>query len=117
MSRAMPELRTESGRVVCARCGVASNPWTRFAGLMGRASLSPDEGLLFPRTGSIHMFFMRFAIDAVFCDRDLRVVKVVRDLRPWRMAAARGAKTVIELPVGGADGIEAGDRLVLAQSA
>ena len=60
------------------------------------------------------MFFMRFAIDAVFCDRDLRVVKVVRALRPWRMAAARGAKVVIELPAGGADGLEAGDRLALA---
>lgn len=90
--------------------------WTRFVGLMGRASLPDDEGLLFPRTGSIHMFFMRFAIDAVFCDRDLRVVKVVRGLRPWRMAAARGAKAVIELPAGGADGLEAGDRLELGVS-
>jgi len=62
------------------------------------------------------MFFMRFAIDAVFCDRDLRVVKVVHGLRPWRMAAARGAKTVIELAAGSADGLEAGDRLELGVS-
>ncbi|MEI4896946.1 DUF192 domain-containing protein, partial [Klebsiella pneumoniae] len=60
------------------------------------------------------MFFMRFAIDVVFCDRDLQVLKVVRDLRPWRTASARGAKVTIELPVGGAAGLEPGDRLVLA---
>ena len=45
-------------------------------------------------------------IDAVFCSRDLRVVKVVRNLRPWRTAAARGAKVVIELPAGAADPFE-----------
>lgn len=111
----MAALRTADGTVVCARCEVASSHWRRFVGLMGRSSLAPDEGMLFPRTGSIHMFFMRFPIDAVFCDRDLRVVKVSRDLKPWRTAAARAAKVVIELAAGAADGIEPGDRLELAE--
>lgn len=112
-ARAMPELRTADGKVVCARCDVASSWWKRFAGLMGRSSLDPDEGMLFPHTGSIHMFFMRFPIDAVFCDADLRVVKVVRALEPWRTAAARGAKTVVELSAGAAAGIEPGERLTI----
>ena len=94
-------------------CAVASTSFARMKGLLGRSSLDAGEGMLFPRTGSIHMFFMRFAIDAIFCSRDLRVVKVVRNLRPWRTAAARGAKVVIELPAGAAEGIEPGDRLVL----
>jgi hypothetical protein len=102
------------GAVVCARCAVASTPWARFIGLQGRRSLTADEGMLFPHTGSIHMFFMRFAIDAVFCDAELRVLKVVPGLKPWRTAGARGAKTTIELPVGGAAGLEPGDRLELA---
>jgi uncharacterized membrane protein (UPF0127 family) len=59
------------------------------------------------------MFFMRFAIDAVFCDSDLRVLKVVRELKPWRTAGARGGKVVIELASGAAAGITEGDRLVL----
>jgi len=82
-------------------------------GLLGRSSLAPDEGMLFRPAGSIHMFFMRFAIDAVFCTRELEVIDVVRDLKPWRMAARRGAKVVVELPVGGAAGVEPGDRLRL----
>jgi uncharacterized protein len=62
------------------------------------------------------MFFMRFPIDAVFLDRDLVVMKVVEDLAPWRMAAQRGAKAVLELPAGTARvaELQPGDRLVLA---
>jgi uncharacterized membrane protein (UPF0127 family) len=98
---------------VCERCVVAQTFWLRFRGLMLRASLPSDEGMLFRQTGSIHMFFMRFPIDAVFCDDELRVVKVVRALKPWRLAAARGAKVVVELAAGAAAGIEAGDELSL----
>jgi hypothetical protein len=72
--------------------------------------------MLFPHTGSIHMLFMRFAIDAVFCDAELRVLKVVPGLQPWRIAGARGAKTTIELPVGGAAGLAPGDRLDIVSS-
>ena len=107
-------LQLDNGRVVCARCALANRPWARMRGLLGRSSLAPDEGMLFQPAGSIHMFFMRFPIDAVFCDRDLVVVGVERNLQPWKTAARKGAKIVVELPVGGADGLEPGDRLMLA---
>jgi hypothetical protein len=106
---------TTDGAVVCARCAVASSWSKRLVGLMGRRSLAADEGMLFPHTGSIHMFFMRFPIDAVFCDRDLRVVKVVAGLKPWRTASARGAKVTIELPLGGAGRVQPGDGLLLEE--
>ena len=106
-------LETEDGRVVCARCALAVSPWTRMRGLLGRSGLAADEGMLFRPAGSIHMFFMRFAIDAVFCDRDLQVIDVVAGLKPWRTAGRRGAKVVIELAEGAAAGLGSGDRLVL----
>ena len=56
---------------------------------------------------------MRFPIDAIFCDRDLVVVDVVRGLRPWRAAARRGAKVVVEVAEGAASGLAAGDRLAV----
>jgi uncharacterized membrane protein (UPF0127 family) len=107
------ELRTSDGRVLCARCQLAVNPLTRARGLLGRKALAAGEGMLFQPAGSIHMFFMRFAIDAVFCDRDLRVVGVARELKPWRTASRKGARIVIELPVGSADGLESGEQLIL----
>jgi uncharacterized membrane protein (UPF0127 family) len=86
-------------------------------GLLGRASLDQDEGMLFRPGGSIHMFFMRFSIDAIFCTRELEVLDVVRDLRPWRMAGRRGAKVVIEVAAGAAAAVTAGDRLLLQDHA
>jgi len=83
-------------------------------GLLGRASLDADEGMLFKPASSIHMFFMRFAIDAVFLDRDLVVVDVVPSLKPLRMASRRGAKVVVELAEGAAAGLRPGDQLQLA---
>ncbi len=103
------------GGVVCARCELAERPFARMRGLLGRASLAPDEGMLFRPAGSIHMFFMRFAIDAVFCDAELVVIDVERDLKPWRTARRPGAKVVIELAAGAAAALEQGDRLVLAR--
>ena len=106
-------LTTSDGRVVCEHCLLARRPWHRMRGLLGRSSLAPGEGMLFQPAGSIHMFFMRFAIDAIFCDRDLVVIDVERDLAPWRTAGRRGAKIVVEVAAGAAAGVRPGDRLVL----
>ena len=110
-------LTTTDGRVVCERLLLAVTPWTRLRGLLGRSSLAPGEGMLFRPAGSIHMFFMRFAIDAVFCDRDLVVLGVERNLRPWRTARRRRAKVVIELAAGAAAPVQEGDRLILETAA
>jgi uncharacterized membrane protein (UPF0127 family)/Flp pilus assembly protein protease CpaA len=105
-----------SGSVICAECSVAANPWRRFLGLMGRKGLAEGQGLLLSPAPSIHTMFMRFPIDAVFLDTDLQVVGVRERLRPWRLAGARGARTVLELPAGEAErlGLKAGDRLRMA---
>jgi uncharacterized membrane protein (UPF0127 family) len=105
----------EQGQVICGRCLLADTAWTRLQGLLGRRRLREDEGLLIRPAGSIHTFFMLFAIDVVFLDRDDTVVKVVRHVRPWRLAAARGAKRVLELPSGAAARarVAVGERLVL----
>jgi uncharacterized membrane protein (UPF0127 family) len=103
------------GVVVCARCEVADNPVTRMRGLLGRSRLDPDAGLLIRPTNSVHTAFMRFPIDVVFFDRELRVLRIAHELPAWRAAARRGAKGVIELPAGAAArvGLAEGDELRL----
>ena len=66
------------------RARVASRFFERCRGLIGIRSLAPGEGLLIERCNAIHTFFMSFPIDATFLDRRGRVVKVVRDIPPWR---------------------------------
>ncbi len=101
-------------QVVCRRCAVADRPLARLRGLMGRRALAPGEGLLLRPTPSIHTWFMRFAIDAVFLDRELRVVGISDGMQPWRTAGRRGAKAVLELPAGESArrGLAPGQRLV-----
>jgi uncharacterized protein len=101
--------------VACARCVVADGFLTRLRGLLGRRELPRDEGLLINPCSSIHTWFMRFPIDVVFLDRDLRVVRVAADVGPWRLRWGRGARQVLELAAGeaAARGIGVGDRLEL----
>jgi uncharacterized protein len=109
----MAVVRKEDGSVVCERCVVADSFWSRMKGLLGRSTLAEDEGILLRPASSVHMFFMRFPIDAVFLDRDQQVVKVAANLRPWRLAGARRSKAVLELPAGACErrGVREGDRL------
>jgi uncharacterized membrane protein (UPF0127 family) len=108
-------IRREDGNIVCERCVLADTALTRMKGLLGRRELPNGEGILLKPGSSVHMAFMRFPIDAVFLDRDLRVVKIAADLQPWRVAGSRGAKAVLEIPAGeaGRRGITIGDRLVV----
>jgi uncharacterized membrane protein (UPF0127 family) len=108
----------DDGTVICPQCIVAKTPLRRMKGLLGREDLPPGEGILLAPASSIHMLFMRFPIDAVFLDRDLVVRKVVPGLKPWRLASARGSKSVVELAAGEADrhGIAPGQQLTLEES-
>ena len=94
------KLRNEDDAVVCAACTVARDPLSRMRGLLGRRGLAEGEGLLLEPAGSIHTFFMRFPIDVVFLDREQRVLRVVSNVRPWRTAAVRKARAVLELAAG-----------------
>ena len=99
--------------VVCDRCELADSAWLRLRGLMGRARLEPGAGLMLRPASAIHTSFMRFSIDAVFLDDELRVLRVREGLRPWRAAAFPGARAVLELAAGQAasKGLVPGTRL------
>ena len=99
MNKQRPLLGADS-RVVCERCAVADTPLPRMRGLLGRRELPADEGILLRPAPSIHTFFMRFPIDVVFLDAHLRVLRVAADVKPWRAAACRGARSVLELAAG-----------------
>ena len=107
------------GRVVCECLSVADSPPARLRGLLGRDVLPSGEGLLLRPAGSIHTAFMRFPIDVVFLDRDMRVLRVVARLPPWRAKARRRARAVLELPAGEAErrGIVAGSALAVVPAA
>src|SRR5262249_34802601 len=105
--------------VVADPCVVASTYWSRLMGLMGRTGMQTGSGLLIEPCNSIHTFFMRFAIDAVYLDRDqarnYKVVSIRRNMKPWRAdLPVAGARAVLELPGGAAAHLIEGDLLCLS---
>lgn len=69
--------------------------------------------MLFRGESSIHSAFMRFQFDAVFMDRELRVVGLAERIPPWRVRAAKGARNILELAAGEISrrGVLVGDQL------
>src|SRR5439155_22448731 len=89
---------------VSDRCHFANNVFKRMIGLLNRKVLAQGEGLLLDRCYGIHTFGMRFPIDVVFLDKELRVIRVVTALPPWRSCVVKHAVYVLELPVGAIQG-------------
>ena len=113
--------RAADGQVIASRVESATGFWARFMGLMGRAAL-PQGGGLWLTDSSIHMFFMRFPIDALFLGAPdatgrRRVVAMRPDLPPWRgiVLPVKGAQGVVELAAGtlASAGVQLGDEVVL----
>jgi uncharacterized protein len=110
-------LNRTRGNVVCERTEIADTFLSRLRGLVGRASLPAGSGMFFTGESSIHSAFMRFEFDAVFMDRELRVVGLAERIPPWRARAARGARNILELAAGeiSRTGVEIGDQLAVTE--
>lgn len=73
----------------------------RLKGLMFRKQPLVEEGLLISPCNAIHMCFMFFPIDAVFLSKEQTIIKLITNLKPWRVTMpVNGAHSVLELPVG-----------------
>ena len=95
---------------------VADSFWSRAIGLMGRRDLAAGHGVWIQPCASIHTLFMRFPLDVIFLNTELRVVKVVPHLAPWRMAwGGRGTRSVVEVHSGTLAALpKPGDQLSIA---
>ena len=111
----MSRILTKDGEVVVSQVIPAESLSARLRGLLGRAALAEGTGMLIRPCRSIHMWFMRFPIDAAFLDREMRVLKISRNLRPWQLAfAPRGTACVLETAAGQLADLAAGDQLAEA---
>jgi len=109
-----PALRnSRNGNLVADLVRATPDSAARRKGLLGQASMPEGTALIIAPTNAIHTFFMQFAIDVAFVTRAGRVVKVVGNLRPWRIAIALRAAAAVELPAGSLAraGVEPGDVL------
>lgn len=104
---------SQDGEVFYPQIEVADNFWQRFCGLMGRKQLADGAGLLLKRCSSIHTCFMKFTIDVVYLDRNLKVLEY-ETIRPWKLGSLiKGVSHVLELPEGAGSQLKRGHPISL----
>lgn len=80
---------------------IASTFWKRLCGLLPYKELPDGQGLLITPCNSVHTWFMRFNIDVLYLDEELRVVAAFENVPPWRfLPIKKQARSVLELPAG-----------------
>ena len=96
---------------------VADTSAKRRTGLLKHDRLNPGQGLWIVPCESVHSFFMKFAIDLIYLDRNKKVRKVRHRMVPWRVSACLTAHSILELPAGvvAASGTQEGDQLVVVE--
>ena len=107
-----------AGRVLAPRLEVADAGWKRAVGLLGRKCLDADSGLWLTPCNGVHTLLMRFPIDVLYLDKHGVVLRVVPNLRPFRVALPlRGTRTMLELPANSCAALEIvpGTRLMLTE--
>jgi len=107
----------EKAETIGSRIGVADTFFARLFGLLGKSSLEDGAGLLIRPSSGVHTMWMRFAIDVVALDKNLRVLKTWQRLRPWRLTSVSFAThCVLELAPGQIlhHNIEPGDQIALS---
>ena len=96
---------------------IANSFKTRFIGLLGKRSFTPNSALLITPSTGVHTLFMRFPIDVIALDKQNRVVSTHKNVKPWRIAAVNPrTHSVIELPANtlAQTPINKGDRITYA---
>jgi uncharacterized membrane protein (UPF0127 family) len=91
---------TTRGTDVAGSVKIANQSATRRKGLLGHTGLAPEEGLWIIPCESVHTFFMKFPIDLIYVDRNLKVKKVRSNVPAWRLSACLTAHSILELSPG-----------------
>ena len=114
----------EDGRMLAGKAWCTQSVTERIEGWFSKKNAESGEGLLIAPCSSVHTFGMKFSFDLLFLDGESRVIKVISNLKPNRIAWA-GWKAMLlpwtyqalELPAGAAEGVLEGERLVISERA
>ncbi|MFN0110068.1 MAG: DUF192 domain-containing protein [Blastocatellia bacterium] len=87
-----------TGQLLAEEVALANTFLTRLRGLIARSRLAPAQALWLRPCNGVHTWWMHYSIDVIFLDRDLRIVKLVENMRPFRLTAPhREARSVLEM--------------------
>lgn len=78
----------------------ANSLWKKTIGVIGWKDFGTKNGLLLKNTNSIHTFFVSFPLDLCFLDKDMKIIHIVENLKPFSFSPIIWkARHVLEMPV------------------
>lgn len=103
-----------NSQLLSAKVHMAKNFSSRLKGLMFSPPLKDQNCLWISKCKSIHTCFMKFSLDVVFVDKKLKVIKIIKNLKPWKLTGIYlKADSVFEFNAGKLNNIKVGDQLLL----
>ena len=89
-----------NGKILSHDVSIADNFWTRLIGYMFRKR-PHVSGILFEPASAMQTTFMFFDLDIIFLSKDNRVIKILRNVKPWRHTLFYlKTRKVLEMPAG-----------------
>lgn len=79
-------MNVTSNTIVSKKVETAQTLKQRAVGLLGRSELVEDHCLWILKCRSVHSFFLRFPIDVLYVDKDLRITKIEKNMKSWRIS-------------------------------
>ena len=83
----------------------------RLLGLMGKKNI--QKGIFFPKTHSIHTFFMKEDIDIIMIDKKNHIVYYKKNVKKNRVLINRKAYHTIELPKNSLQDIVLNEKIII----
>lgn len=103
-------------KLLSSEIKLADNFITKLIGLLNKNSLDNNEGLFLKNCSSIHCFFMKFTIDAVYISKDMKVL-YKETIKPWKIGKlVKNCSHILELKEGMAKDIKVGDYIILEEN-
>ena len=74
-----------NGKTMAQKAVLAESFFQRLKGLMFSERMEGFDALVIKSCNSIHTFFMKYSIDVVFLNKELKIIKIKRGIQPWRI--------------------------------
>ena len=90
---------------------IANTFFKKWIGLMGKKKI--EKGMFFPKTKSIHTFFMKENIDVIMINKDYKIIHYAKNVPKNKIIIKKEAYHTIELPANSLLDVQINDELII----
>lgn len=103
-------INAKTGKIIASDLEMKDSYLGRLIGLLGKKGLKKGQGIVLKPCAQIHTCFMRFAIDVVFISKDLKVLKIIKNMGAWHFSPiVLKSLYTLEVAAGGITDLAEGD--------